>query len=106
VKAAFKRAVRPYLPPEVLKRPKTGFGAPLRRWIREDLREMVRDVLSEKALRERGLFDPAAVQRLIVSNERFEIDASYIIFSLMCIEMWMRNFIDRPVLAPASPGIG
>jgi asparagine synthase (glutamine-hydrolysing) len=95
LKAALKNAMRPYLPEEVLSRPKTGFGAPLRRWIREDLREMVRDVLAEKNLRERGLFDPRAVQQLVLSNERFEVDASYIIFSLMCIEMWMRNFVDR-----------
>ncbi|MEK6322371.1 MAG: asparagine synthase (glutamine-hydrolyzing) [Acidobacteriota bacterium] len=97
-KAIFKNAMRPYLPPEVLARPKTGFGAPLRRWIREDLREMVRDVLSESCLIRRGLFNPDAVQRLILSNENLEIDASYAIFSLMCIEMWMRNFIDQPVL--------
>jgi asparagine synthase (glutamine-hydrolysing) len=95
VKAAFKEAMRPVLPPAILKRGKTGFGAPLRRWIRQELREMVRDVLSEESLTARGLFDAKAVQRLIIGNERFEIDASYIIFSLMCIEMWMRNFIDK-----------
>jgi asparagine synthase (glutamine-hydrolysing) len=98
-KAIFKDAIRPYLPTAlagVLTRPKTGFGAPLRRWIRADLREMVRDVLSEKRLAARGLFDPPSVQRLIVQNERYEVDASYVIFGLMCIEMWMRNFIDAP----------
>jgi asparagine synthase (glutamine-hydrolysing) len=100
LKAAFKDAMRPLLPEAILKRSKTGFGAPLRRWIREELREMVRDVLSERSLSERGLFDPNAVQQLILSNERMEIDASYMIFSLMCIEMWMRNFVDRKVGAP------
>jgi asparagine synthase (glutamine-hydrolysing) len=99
VKAIFKEAMRPVLPAAIINRGKTGFGAPLRRWIREDLREMVRDVLSEESLAARGLFDAKAVQRLIVSNERFETDSSYIIFSLMCIEMWMRNFVDRGVAA-------
>jgi asparagine synthase (glutamine-hydrolysing) len=94
LKAAFKDAMRGDLPATIIDRPKTGFGAPLRRWIREDLREMVRDVLSEKSLQQRGLFDPAAVQRLIQSNENKEVDASYLIFSLMCIEMWLRNFTD------------
>ena len=96
-KDIFKSAMRPFLPAEVLARPKTGFGAPLRRWIREDLREMVRDVLNESSLERRGLFNPAAVQRLILANERREIDASYTIFSLMCVEMWLRNFMDQPV---------
>lgn len=96
LKAAFKDAMRGDLPATIIDRPKTGFGAPLRRWIREDLRDMVRDVLSEKALRQRGLFDAAAVQTLIARNERQEVDASYLIFSLMCIEMWLRNFADAP----------
>ncbi len=94
LKAAFKDAMRGDLPSIIIDRPKTGFGAPLRRWIREDLRAMVRDVLSEKALRERGLFDPLAVGKLIERNEKQEVDASYLIFSLMCIEMWLRNFTD------------
>ena len=84
-KDIFKSAMRPYLPPEVLARFKTGFGAPLRRWIREDLREMVRDTLTEASLVRRGLFNPAAVQRLIAANEKREIDASYTIFSLSCV---------------------
>ena len=62
---------------------------------------MVRDVLSAKSIAERGLFDPLAVQNLILSNERMEVDASYVIFSLMCIEMWMRNFVDRQAQAAA-----
>jgi asparagine synthase (glutamine-hydrolysing) len=100
-KRVFREAMRPYLPPEVLTRAKTGFGAPLRRWIRHDLREMVADVLAEESLRRRGLFDPAAVARLVARNERGEIDASYVIFSLMCIEMWLRNFVDHPVASGA-----
>ena len=95
LKALFKAAVAPDLPNEILTRSKTGFGAPLRRWIREDLREMVRDVLAPESLAQRGLFEPAAVARLIASNERGQVDASYLIFSLMCVEMWMRSFLDR-----------
>lgn len=97
LKALFKNAVAPDLPNEILTRPKTGFGAPLRRWIRGELREMVRDVLAPESLTRRGLFEPAAVARLIASNERGEVDASYLIFSLMCVEMWMRSFLDRAV---------
>jgi len=91
LKAAFKDAMKKDLPAEIINRPKTGFGAPLRQWIRNDLKEMVRDVLSEKSLRTRGLFEPIAVRKLIEKNERSEVDASYLIFSLMCVEMWMRN---------------
>ena len=90
-----KKAMEPFLPREVIYRPKTGFGAPLRRWLNHELRELLRDVLSEQSLRHRGLFDPSAVLRLIEDNEAGRSDSSYLLFSLMCIEIWCRGFIDK-----------
>jgi asparagine synthase (glutamine-hydrolysing) len=93
-KAIFKRAMEPYLPHDVIYRPKSGFGVPLRRWLREELRPMVEDTLDERWLRRRGYFDPAAVRRLIALDAEGRIDGSYTIFALMCIELWFRRFID------------
>ena len=93
-KAIFKRAMEPYLPRDVVYRPKTGFGAPLRRWLKEDLRPMVEDTLGEEPLRRRGIFEPAAVRRLIELDAAGRIDGSYTIFALICIELWFRQFID------------
>jgi asparagine synthase (glutamine-hydrolysing) len=90
-----KKAMEPYLPNEIIYRPKSGFGVPLRKWILTDLREMVGDLLSVESLHRRGVFDPVAVQRLITSNNEGKIDASYTIFSLLCIEIWCRKFIDN-----------
>ena len=89
-----KKAMEPYLPKQVIYRPKTGFGAPLRRWIKNDLREMVDDLLSEKSIKNRGLFDSKNVRKLISDNDLGSRDLSYTIFSLLCIEIWCRKFID------------
>ena len=89
-----KKAMEPYLPKQVIYRPKTGFGAPLRRWIKNDLREMVDDLLSEKSIKNRGLFDFKNVSKLISDNDLGNRDLSYTIFSLLCIEIWCRKFID------------
>ena len=96
-KWVLKKAMEPYLPREVIYRPKTGFGAPLRRWMRVELRELLADVLGERSLRSRGLFNAAAVQRLIAANDQGKVDASYTLLSLICIELWCRQFIDRRV---------
>lgn len=93
-KWVLKKAMEPHLPHDVIHRPKTGFGAPLRRWMRHDLREILGDVLSEEGLRRRGLFDPMAVQRLIADNDSGRRDAAYTLLSLLCIEIWCRRFID------------
>ena len=94
-KAIFKRAMEPYLPHEVIYRPKLGFGAPLRRWLRQELRSTVADTLDANSLRRRGFFDPAAVQRLIAADRAGNIDGSYTIFALMCFELWCRSFVDH-----------
>jgi asparagine synthase (glutamine-hydrolysing) len=94
-KAIFKRAMEPFLPHDVIYRPKSGFGAPLRRWLRHELRAMVADTLDESAVRRRGFFDPAAVRRLIGLDGQGAVDGSYTIFALMCVELWCRRFLDR-----------
>ncbi len=100
-KWVLRKALEPILPRDVIYRPKTGFGAPLRTWLRHDLRPIVDDVLSPRALRERGLFEPNAVQQLIRRNDERHIDATYTIFSMICVELWCRMFVDKP--APALP---
>jgi asparagine synthase (glutamine-hydrolysing) len=93
-----KRAMEPYLPQDIIYRPKTGFGAPLRRWIRNELRQLVDDTLSEESLKRRGMFEPAAIRKLIADNKAGRIEAAYTIFSLMCIEIWFRNFANQACL--------
>ena len=93
-KWVFKKAMEPYLPHDVIYRPKSGFGAPLRRWMRGELRQLVGDLLGPDSVRRRGLFDPSAVTRLVEANQDGRIDASYTLLSLLAIEIWCRRFID------------
>ena len=99
-KALFKRAMEPVLPREVIYRRKTGFGAPLRRWMRADLAPRLDDVLGEASLARRGLFDPAAVARLRALDGAGKVDGAYTLFALMCVELWCRRFVDGPLEAP------
>lgn len=94
-KAVFKRAMEPYLPHEVIYRPKSGFGAPLRRWLRHELAPMVEETLSPAAIARRGFFDPAAVRRLVDLDRSGAIDGSYTIFALICLELWCQRFLDQ-----------
>jgi asparagine synthase (glutamine-hydrolysing) len=91
----FKKAMEPYLPHDVIYRPKTGFGVPLRRWLRGELREWIGDILSANALRRRGIFNPAAVAQLIEDDRTGKVDAAYTILSLATIEIWCRHFLDQ-----------
>ena len=87
-----KKSMEPYLPKKIIYRKKSGFGAPLRRWMRYDLRDMVSEYLSKESLINRGLFDHKAVTKMINDNDKGIQDASYTLFSLICIEIWCRKF--------------
>jgi len=83
------------LPQSIIYRPKTGFGAPIRHWIRNEFRPRIDDALSAPALRARGLFNPTAVAKLIRDDRVGRIDGAYNIFALLCVELWCRLFVDR-----------
>jgi asparagine synthase (glutamine-hydrolysing) len=91
----FRKAMEGILPDEVIYRPKAGFGVPLRTWMMNGLLPVMEDLLSERSLRERGIFEAAAVRRLIDLDRSGRIDAVYPILSMACIELWCRQFIDK-----------
>jgi asparagine synthase (glutamine-hydrolysing) len=96
-KALFKKSMEPFLPLDLIYRPKVGFGAPLRHWLRHELRSTVDETLSPAALHRRGFFDAAAVGRLVTADRAGSLDGSYTIFALMCFELWCRRFVDQVV---------
>lgn len=90
----FKKTMEPYLPKNIIYRKKTGFGAPLRDWLKVELREYSEELLSYRSLSDRGLFNADRVGELIKNNHIGKIDASYTILSLMCVEIWCRQHLD------------
>ncbi|MFL5482610.1 MAG: asparagine synthase (glutamine-hydrolyzing) [Gemmatimonadaceae bacterium] len=96
-KWVLRKAMEGLLPREIIYRSKSGFGAPLRAWMRKELKPLVNDVLSPTAVRDRGLFDTAAVRTLLADNESGRKDAAYALLSLMSIELWCRTYVDRTV---------
>jgi asparagine synthase (glutamine-hydrolysing) len=95
-KWVLKKAMEPHLPHDVIYRPKTGFGAPLRSWLQHELLPLADELLSTRTLLNRGLFDPAAVRTLRDADAGGRVDAAYTLLSLMNIEIWCRRFIDGP----------
>jgi asparagine synthase (glutamine-hydrolysing) len=91
------------LPPELVERPKMGFGVPLIRWFREDLRELPTDVLLDREASERGILRRDEVERLIREHRSEEADHSLRLWVLLQLEMWQREVLDsrRPLLEAA-----
>jgi asparagine synthase (glutamine-hydrolysing) len=66
---------------------------------------MARDLLTRETIERRGIFDPAAVERLKAANDTGLLDASYTLFAIMCIEAWASKFVDRPESAGQNRAI-
>jgi asparagine synthase (glutamine-hydrolysing) len=94
-KYILKQALEKALPREVIWRRKAGFGAPIRSWLRGALQPMIADLLSEEAVRRRGLFRPAEVQHIIATNASGREDWNLQVFQLLTLELWHRTFIDK-----------
>ena len=93
-KYLLRRAMEPLLPPEVLRQPKAGFGAPIDYWLANDLRELVDDLLSPAVITKRGIFNVTTVEGYIKDQRSGRRDVAYQIWILLTLELWMRAFID------------
>jgi asparagine synthase (glutamine-hydrolysing) len=60
-KVALQDLARRLVPPEVVDRPKMGFGVPLARWLRGPLRPWMQELLSPQTLRRHGILDPVPI---------------------------------------------
>jgi asparagine synthase (glutamine-hydrolysing) len=102
-KVALKRVAERYLPRSIVHRPKAPFGSPLRAWIRGPLAEMVGDLLSDDALKRRGLYRPERVRQLVDGDRSGQEDNAHVIWTLLTNEIWHRTFLDAASRPSAPP---
>lgn len=101
-KLLVKKAMEKSLPVEILYRAKQGFNVPLKLWMRDELREFVRDNLCESRIRRRGIFRPAGVDRLLQEHFSGATDASNRIFMMLMLELWQQRFVDERMQQPST----
>jgi asparagine synthase (glutamine-hydrolysing) len=96
-KYLLKRALEGVLPDHVIWRRKAPFGAPVRAWLRRDLRPLLTELLSDDAVRRRGYFSVAAVHRILSDAEVGRGNSAHQLWVLLTVELWHRVFIDRSI---------
>lgn len=90
-KAALKDAASNWLPDEIVHRPKASFGAPLRAWVRNDLADLIGDVLVNGELTQLGMLRKDQVNRLIADERAGREDYAKQIWQLLSMELWYRQ---------------
>jgi asparagine synthase (glutamine-hydrolysing) len=94
-KFLLKKSFEPMLPPEILYRKKMGFGVPINRWFRTDLKQPAYDILLDSRTIGRGYFKRQAVQQLLDEHVSMCADHSYRLWALLWLELWHRMFVDK-----------
>jgi asparagine synthase (glutamine-hydrolysing) len=98
-KYLLKRAARPLLPPDILDRPKKGFGIPVAKWLKADLKGAMLDMLSAERLGRAGLFEPREVERLVAEHLAGSHDHRKLLWTLLMFEWWREAYLEAPVPA-------
>ena len=91
-KYLLKRVMADSLPGDILTRRKMGFGVPLGRWLRGELRGMSRETLLSTAARQRGIFRTSEIEHLLQVHDSGRRDYSARLWALLCFELWMQQW--------------
>jgi asparagine synthase (glutamine-hydrolysing) len=91
LKSLLKSSLEGLLPTAVLEGPKMGFHIPLARWLRQDLKPMVADLLSASVIRQRGYVKPAYVQNLLREHDSGRRNHADQIYAMAVLELWQRQ---------------
>jgi asparagine synthase (glutamine-hydrolysing) len=90
-KRLLRRAVAPLVPREIVRGRKKGFSIPAAAWLRGPLLPFAREVLSPESLRAHGVFEPAAVGRVLERHAGGAEDLSRQLWGLMSFTLWQRR---------------
>ena len=91
-KVILKSLMRDKLPASVLQRKKAGLDIPAHEWFRGPLLPLFEDTVSEKAVRETGLFDYAAIRKLLDDHTSRRINAGYQLWALLTVFLWLKRW--------------
>lgn len=95
LKNLLKETLAEVLPDSVLNRRKRGFGAPVGSWLQGEIAPLVNQLLCEKNLKDRGLFEPSVVADILNKHRNNKQDYTDLIMVLMNVELWCRLFQDN-----------
>jgi asparagine synthase (glutamine-hydrolysing) len=91
-KHILKDIARTLVPAELIDRPKMGFAIPRADWLRNELRQVTHDLLTDEVARSRGWFDQHEIHK-ILSEHKSGQDRDSIIWPALCLELWARNWL-------------
>lgn len=92
-KYILRRLLSRYVPSNMFERPKMGFGVPIDKWFRNELKDLLLDYLSPERLKKEGVFDQYLVEEKIKEHLLGEVNHQYRLWPLLMWEMWRERWL-------------
>lgn len=92
-KYLLKKILNRYVPRCLFERSKMGFGIPISRWFRDELKELLLTYLSAERLKGEGFFDHRLVEKKIKEHLSGRVDNTYRLWSLLMWQMWRERWL-------------
>jgi len=99
-KYLLRRLMRDRLPPGIADRPKKGFGIPLAKWFRSEMRELLLEMLDPQRLEREGIFNAAFVQRLVEDHLAGRHDYRKELWTLTVFQLWQQRWLTGTTPTP------
>lgn len=91
----FKKTMERLLPPPNIYRSKEGFSIPIKHWLRNELKCLMLDYLSQKRIKEEGLFNYPYLKQMIEAHVQGKENFSHQLWSLLVFEIWKEQYLGR-----------
>lgn len=88
-KFLLKKAFANLLPPVILHRNKRGFQIPVAAWLRGKLKPLLLDLCSQERLRQQGIFNPQAIDKLMECHFSGQRDLRKPLWTLLVLQIWL-----------------
>jgi asparagine synthase (glutamine-hydrolysing) len=93
-KGLLRQAMKQALPERTLRRSKQAFLVPIAAWLRSGLRDFMIDTLTASVARQRGLFRPETINRILREHVVGDRDHSQALWTMLWLELWLTSFVD------------
>jgi len=93
-KSLLKKVASRLVPSEVIYRRKMGFGVPVGKWFRGEMKDFVKDALLSPTALNRGIVRPDMIKKYVNEHVAGERDHSFQVWTLLMLELWFQRFID------------
>jgi len=94
-KYLLKKAARGILPDEIIDRRKKGFGIPIARWLRNELKDFMCDSLNETKIKRQGFFNYSYIKKLVDDHLERKVDNRKALWSLLVFQIWHETYLEN-----------